>query len=445
MQVRLKRILLLVAVLAVVLALAFLFYLPTIVAQSASLILTKLGFTEVSFQPALPGFHGVKLEKLSFKYPLGEGSLAGAVDQLGASYDLFERTDHKISVLTVSGGKFSFNAPTASSSSSPSNPIDGSTIKALLRDLPFDALKADEISLESPYGEFSINSLSFDRSPGIVLSGEYHLGAVLLTGTIEFSPVTGRMRSKLDLSTNGLKIAVLDLNGELQDGSELLINAVPASTGELLGVLAEPIPVKLRRDLSVNWGGERASLSSTSVSLTLPQLKLASLVLNPEQHAFSSSNWTIPVELRALDLPALLELYPQQGLTATGAVDADFTIRYSKEGISVREGRLSSVGAGGTIQYDSSALSAASQPGLAIAFEALRNFIYNKLSGTMALEPSGKLTLALSISGHNPDWQNGRAVDLNISLEENVFKLIETIRLTTRIEEQLDEVLKLGQ
>ena len=74
--------------------------------------------------------------------------------------------------------------------------------------------------------------------------------------------------------------------------------------------------------------------------------------------------------------------------------------------------------------------------------QALENFAYEKLASDVILNEQGDLTLAVSLLGANPEVQNGRSIQYNLNIEQNLFDLLRSLRLADRVSSQVgDKVL----
>jgi hypothetical protein len=67
----------------------------------------------------------------------------------------------------------------------------------------------------------------------------------------------------------------------------------------------------------------------------------------------------------------------------------------------------------------------------------LSDFNYSELKGAFDYSEDGTLILNAQLKGRNPSYQNGREVHLNLTLEENIPKLLASIRLKDDIEQSI--------
>ena len=74
------------------------------------------------------------------------------------------------------------------------------------------------------------------------------------------------------------------------------------------------------------------------------------------------------------------------------------------------------------------AASAASARAVSAAAAALSNLHFEQLDADITLDESGALFLQTSVLGNNPDYENGRQVKLNLTLENNLLSLMKSLQ-----------------
>ncbi|MGB1090664.1 MAG: intermembrane phospholipid transport protein YdbH family protein, partial [Oceanobacter sp.] len=80
----------------------------------------------------------------------------------------------------------------------------------------------------------------------------------------------------------------------------------------------------------------------------------------------------------------------------------------------------------------------ASDPTAGLAFRALENFQYRMLTSDIRYQPSGDARLALGFEGKNPDFFDGQTTRLNVNLDYNLLDLLESLRLTDQLIENVE-------
>lgn len=199
-----------------------------------------------------------------------------------------------------------------------------------------------------------------------------------------------------------------------------------------------PVPLhNVRADIQPQPGGD------LTIQRASAQLLGGTIALGTFRLPINHSALNLPISLNGLELGSILELYPQKNIAGSGRFDANFKLEYGKEGARIKDGTLAAREPGGTLNYNAEQAGGGeiTQQGLALALDVLKNFHYSTLRGNVDFEPSGALKLKLSLRGQNPDWQNGRAVELNLNVDENVYELMRSIRLARGEYGEINEAL----
>ncbi|MBV0932954.1 intermembrane phospholipid transport protein YdbH family protein [Marinobacterium weihaiense] len=183
-------------------------------------------------------------------------------------------------------------------------------------------------------------------------------------------------------------------------------------------------------------GQTRLTLSSFSLSVLDGIIAVPALDFDPQHPAINTR-----IAVSALELERMLALYPQQGLYGSGVLGGALPIELEGTRLHIRGGQLISQGEGGVIRYQASpeiALMGQQNPGIALALGALTDFRFDLLDLTLDYAPDGTTRVQARLKGQNPQWQQGRPVDLNLSIEENLLDLLRTLRLTDRVTNAID-------
>lgn len=235
----------------------------------------------------------------------------------------------------------------------------------------------------------------------------------------EFSGLTAPLQASLRGDRFSLALSDVQL-AELNAG----IPAGPLRASlEYQGSITSPAAGKLdakRLDLAL-LGGE--------VALTPTVLDLA----QPEQRA--------ELVLQGLELGRLFEVYPTEGLSGGGTLDGRLPVLLRDGKLIVDQGAVAARAPGGVLSYQSDKLQrlAASNPSMRELAGALEEFHYTVLSSQVELAEGGDLTLALRLQGSNPAFQQGRQVNLNINLQENIPALLASLQLSGKVSDIIQQ------
>lgn len=148
----------------------------------------------------------------------------------------------------------------------------------------------------------------------------------------------------------------------------------------------------------------------------------------------------ILTRIDGLQMSDIAKLEPSADLAATGILDGEIPVVINEQGIWVDDGQLKSRAPGGQLVYSSESTRAisASDPTAGLAFRALENFQYRMLTSDIRYQPSGDARLALGFEGKNPDFFDGQTTRLNVNLDYNLLDLLESLRLTDQLIENVE-------
>ena len=183
-----------------------------------------------------------------------------------------------------------------------------------------------------------------------------------------------------------------------------------------------------------------------TISLQQAELQLMQghITANNQQLDFSQRTNQLLLQLQQIDLASLLQQHPSSDFTGNGKLSGSVPIVISNNGISVNNGYIAAEAPGGRLQYQSQSASAMakSNRNMKLVFDALENFHYTVLSSDVSYDTSGKLVLGLKLQGSNPNLQQGRAINLNVNLEEDVPALITSLQLTSKLNDVITQRVK---
>jgi len=169
------------------------------------------------------------------------------------------------------------------------------------------------------------------------------------------------------------------------------------------------------------------------------QLLKGKVSLKPTQYDLNRSQQAVQVVLENIDLNELVTLQKLDDVQATGLVNGLLPIVISNGEISIDDGQLKALAPGGVLQYQADAGALESNQYAETVVLALRDFHYDVLRADTQYKPDGTLLLELQLQGNNPSFEQGRQINLNVNLEQNVLKLLESLRLYDGISDKLDK------
>ncbi len=132
----------------------------------------------------------------------------------------------------------------------------------------------------------------------------------------------------------------------------------------------------------------------------------------------------------------------EQKIDGTGVLSGSVPVQFKDGKVSVSEAFVAALAPGGYIRYlaePSVRALAKTNPGVAVVLDAMEDFQYHSLQASVDYLPDGKMLAKTSVKGANPNYQGGRQVHLNLSLEENILVLLRSLRLGSDIAEKVSE------
>lgn len=185
-------------------------------------------------------------------------------------------------------------------------------------------------------------------------------------------------------------------------------------------------------------GSASLTLSPLRLALLGGTLSLPSLTIDPQQPHFNTV-----LQLQDIALGEILALYQQPGLNGEIRLQGSLPLQLRDGYLSVRDGVLQNSGPG-WLRYQANAAvqqSAAANAGLRLALDALTNLQVSQLQVGVDYAASGELELSCRFQGQNPDWQQGRPIDLTLNLQENLPALLRSLQLAGRISDSVQQKL----
>ncbi|PIQ31518.1 MAG: hypothetical protein CO186_04770 [Zetaproteobacteria bacterium CG_4_9_14_3_um_filter_49_83] len=154
------------------------------------------------------------------------------------------------------------------------------------------------------------------------------------------------------------------------------------------------------------------------------------------------------ISLAKIDAGQLAEFRKQEGFTAEGKLNGTLPFDWTDKGLKMTAGKLTSREPGGVIRYlgtPSMQQLAASDTATHMAMQILSDFRFSLLQINADYQPEGDLFLQIGIKGHNPAYENGRRIEFNFNIEENVLKLLQSLRMADEISGRIEKKVKVNK
>ena len=161
----------------------------------------------------------------------------------------------------------------------------------------------------------------------------------------------------------------------------------------------------------------------------------------PRQWDFGAPTNKLTLRAEQWQLADLVALQQDQDIRALGILEGELPVTLEDGRIIIEKGYLRALPPGGSIRYianEASQALAASSPELGLALDLLSDFQYEVLSSEVELDREGNLLLGLSLAGKNPAQYEGRPINFNINLEQNLDPLLQSLRLSDKLVEKIE-------
>lgn len=145
------------------------------------------------------------------------------------------------------------------------------------------------------------------------------------------------------------------------------------------------------------------------------------------------------LQLNNIPLQKLLDLQGTKKVYATGTVKGSIPVKISGPAVEIMDGAMIAESDGQIIYATTPEERALANQGLRTTYEALSNFLYIHLTSSISMASDGKSVLAIRLKGHNPDFQGGRPVELNLNVEQNLLDLMRSLSISSNVEQIISE------
>ena len=142
------------------------------------------------------------------------------------------------------------------------------------------------------------------------------------------------------------------------------------------------------------------------------------------------------VKLSHINLSQLLAYADIDGLAGTGYLDISLPVGSDATGLHIKDGIFGSTGPG-RIAYTKEGLAASN-----IGMQAIENFQFKDLSGTLNYQSDGAYLMAMRLDGKNPDLYGGHPVVFNLNINGSLPALFEAMFVTGSFEESILKEIK---
>jgi hypothetical protein len=289
-------------------------------------------------------------------------------------------------------------------------------------------------------GEATLNIPDLRFTPGVLEPADIAaaldidsevIGQASADADVSWAPSGPKASARLrltDLSISTDTLSVKNLNTELS-----LSSLLPLGTQAPQTVQAAEISsgiglknVKIRFSISNFPKGEIPALMIHNLNAGFigGSVSIDDMLADP-----NATSHRLTLDLSYLNLEQVFQLIELEGVAGTGKLSGKLPMVISGDDIVISDGLLTN-DAPGVLQFRSKQARQALAGGgeqVELLLRVLADFHYDRLSLKVGRQSSGNAHIGLHLGGHNPAIMDGHAFNLNINLEGNVDRLLETL------------------
>jgi hypothetical protein len=267
---------------------------------------------------------------------------------------------------------------------------------------------------------------------------EWNSGSVEISGRIE---IDDEMRAAIMIEGHEMALAMQQSKAS---GGNIGLDALYAGHLEANGLVSvEKIALagglevlQLSTDLDLDLEGrEIIGLNNIQAKLLGGQLNLASLRLVQDRIEDTV------VDLTGIDLSRLLAYVDIDGLDGSGTLDISLPLGSDAEGVYVKQGTFGST-IPGHLVYINSNVAGDTPMTTNIGLQALENFQYQELSGTVDYRSDGSYEIVVRLEGSNPNLYEGYPIVFTLNIDGSLPELFEALFVSGDFEEAILEQIR---
>jgi hypothetical protein len=260
--------------------------------------------------------------------------------------------------------------------------------------------------------------------------------------------LTWPLSTEVSIGASDLAAQVSDnqfSGGELQlklAGWPRLSNAGPAHMSWRNIDIGVPVTA-LEMDFNIHGDAGSRQIDLEGISLSANTLG-GSIASDDFQFNLNEASGSLVVELQQLELLQILSLEDEE-FYSEGKLIGRIPVTIEQGNVIVENGTVATVAPGGLLQYNPSESVlklAESSDQMATVLTTLKNFHYDSLDAELNFGGDGMLRMDTALKGHNPDYEDGRDIHFNLTIEEDIVALLKSLQLSDRLTDQIENRMR---
>lgn len=188
---------------------------------------------------------------------------------------------------------------------------------------------------------------------------------------------------------------------------------------------------------SFDTHARQITLRDFNTKLLDGKLIIPTLDYNPEREQNDMA-----VVLSDLNLESIVNMAEYPELQVDGLISGYLPFVLKGNNITIENGLVSALSPGGSIRYTPASPVPSSNQSLQLVNDALSNYQFQTMNTEVFYDTDGELLMQVQLQGNNPDMNNGQAINLNITISDNIPTLLKSLQAGRVISDELERVLQ---
>jgi len=148
------------------------------------------------------------------------------------------------------------------------------------------------------------------------------------------------------------------------------------------------------------------------------------------------------VNIAGFDLAEIIKYSAYPEIQSKGIIDGILPLSLTEKGLRIENGMIFALPPGGYIKVPENTVintMGKANPAFSLTMQLLSDFKFDTLQGQIAYTEDGESNLKIAIKGLNPTVSGRQPINFNYSHNENILKLLQSLRFNEQLEQQIEE------
>ncbi len=186
------------------------------------------------------------------------------------------------------------------------------------------------------------------------------------------------------------------------------------------------------------------TLNPNELSVAVENLRMTAfggiMQADPFNYQLRRDRNSLVLRAESIELRELLSLKEFEAIELSGSISAELPVTIEGNAVTIANGRLTGEAPGGVIRYLPAIVpDDAGTSSIGLLTRALSNFEYETLTAKVDYSKDGDLNLQMQLAGRNPDLEDNRPIVLNLGVENNIPRMLESLQAARTVAEILEK------